>query len=116
MGVDLRLLPFDCDQGDFAFSHSILNFDGSYEFYDRINKLPQMPVPKDFTSFCGRSENYDDTCYGRTVETPYGEHVKFALAGDLAKVNLDGDYYQQKATQAYLKALPPHTKVALYWH
>lgn len=114
MGVDLRLLPFDHDNGTFAYSHTILNFDGSYEFYDRINKLPQMPVPPDFTSFCGRSKKHDDTCYGETVETPYGEPVKFALAGDLAKVKLDGRW--QEATQAYLKRLPPEAKVALYWH
>lgn len=116
MGVDLRLLPFDCDQGDFAFSHTILEVGRDYDLHDKIRKLKSMPVPPKFTSFCGDLEN-GETGYGVTNETPYGEALEFVLAGHLCAIPLPPDaFYRARAVWAYLKELPPHTKVALYWH
>jgi hypothetical protein len=115
MGVDLRLLPFDYDGGSSAYSHQILTYDGTYDFYDEINKLPQMPVPKSFHTFCSRDEAYEESRYGNTQETPYGERVKFVLAGDLVKIE-SGNWPQARATRAFLRELPPETKVALFWH
>lgn len=117
MGVDLRLLPFDCDQGDFAFSHTILELGRDYDLHNEIRKLRKMPVPQTFTSFSGRAEGYEDTCYGVTNETPYGEPLEWVLAGELCAIKLSKDApYKERAIWAYLQHLPPQTKVALYWH
>ena len=117
MSVDLRLLPFDCDRGDWAYSPTILELGGSYDLHDKIKKLRSMPVPKDFNSFCGRDEGYDGYCYGKTSETSYGEPLEWVLAGELCAIKLPKDApYIERAIWAYLKHLPPQTKVALYWH
>lgn len=116
MGVDLRLLPFDCDKGDFAFSHTILELGRNYKVHHEINKLPSLPVPKSFTSFSGKSDNYDDTCYGETNTTPYGETLEYTTAGELCKVPKRIRHDWERPVWAYLEALPPETKVALYWH
>jgi hypothetical protein len=114
MGVDLRLLPFDADQGDFAFSHTILEVNGSRDLYKKIKQLRSMPVPKDFTSFCAVGSDGEST-YGLTKETPYGEPLEWALAGELCDILSRSDDYK-KAVYGYLQHLSPDTKVALYWH
>jgi hypothetical protein len=117
MSVQLRLLPFDYDRGDSAFSFTILELGANYDLHDRIRKLRSMPVPEIFHSFSGRQEGFDGTCYGETQETPYGEPVEFVLAGDLCKIPLEqSPSYIESAIWAYLQYLPPKTKVALYWH
>jgi hypothetical protein len=117
MGVDLRLLPFDADQGDFAYSHTILELGQNYDLHKQIKELNSMPVPLGFTSFSGRVNGFSGTAYGKTTVTPYGEPMKFVLADDLCGIKLSEDApYIEQAIWAYLKCLPPHTKVALYWH
>lgn len=117
MGVDLRLLPFDCDQGDFAFSHTIISFNRNYELHEAIEKLNQLPVPKAFNSFSGRAEGWEDICYGETNTTPYGDPLTYTTAGELTAITGEGLRTKWDApTWAYLDALPPETKVALYWH
>lgn len=116
MGVDLRLLPFDADRGEFAYSHTILELGRDYALHEKIRKLRSMPVPSGFTSFSGRGDD-GDTCYGATIETPYGEPVEWVLAGELCAIELEeGGTYIERAIWAYLSHLPPQTKVALYWH
>jgi hypothetical protein len=115
MGVDLRLLPFDSDQGDWAYSHTIINCGQDYDLFDKIKVLASMPVPPKFSSFCGRLAN-GDTGYGNTQTTPYGEPLTFVLAEHLVNVEHDEKDVLTRAAWAYLKCLPPHTKVALYWH
>lgn len=116
MGVDLRLLPFDADQGDFAYSHTMMEVGRDYDLHGKIRALKSMPVPSDFTSFCARGVDGEPT-YGKTSETPYGEQLEYVLAGHLAAIKLPRDaWYGVRAVWAYLKELPPQTKVALYWH
>jgi hypothetical protein len=82
MGVDLRLLPFDADHGDgLSFSHTILEVGRNYDLHDKIRKLRSMPVPANFTSFCGLGDDGELT-YGVTIETPYGEPLEYVLAGE----------------------------------
>jgi hypothetical protein len=118
MGVDLRLLPFDADNGsDFAYSHTILEVGRDYDLHDKIKKLPSLPVPSGFTSFSGKQEGFDDTCYGLTIKTPYGEELKYVVARDLCAIELRKDAHNKlRGVWAYLSHLPPLTKVALYWH
>lgn len=116
MGVDLRLLPFDCDHDDFAFSHTLLELGRNYELHAQIRQLNQFPVPSGFTSFSGRSANFDDICYGTTVSTPYGEDLTYTTAGELCQIPKNYRAEWERPVWAYLDALSPETKVALYWH
>lgn len=117
MGVSLRLLPFDCDAGEeMSYSHTLLEFGRFDEFFEQIKALPSMPVPDNFTSFSGHDEEIG-TLYGETIETPYGERVRFVLAGDLVKLALPTSAgWKQRAIWAYLRELPERNKIALYWH
>lgn len=118
MGVDLRLLPFDAD----FFSHTILDCERRQELWPAIQKVEERngrDAPENFQSFTGRSPRYDDTCYGLTIRTPYGENLKYILAADLlplATHTAVRDNEKNRAIWAYLSQLNPATKVALYWH
>lgn len=121
MGLDLTLLPFDCDQGDFAFSHTLLSCERRGDLFEVVmEKAPgRAVVPPNFKSFTGRCEKCEDTHYGTTVETPYGEPLEWVEVEDLLKLGQHiavKDDYKNRAIWAYLKELPARTKVALYWH
>ena len=117
MGIDLRLLPFDCDQGALVYSHTILDLGRNCELQREIRKLPALPVPDNFRSFVGREPEYNGICYGVTNKTPYGDPLQFVLAGNLCAVDLPKEAgHIEQAIWAYLKCLPHQTKVALYWN
>jgi hypothetical protein len=119
MGLDLTLIPFDCDTGVLAFSHTVLTLDRYRELFEDIGLLNQLPIPAKFHSFCGRHLGCDEPGYGQTEMTPYGEPIKCVLAGDLVKI---GGKHLEKLNRktlgvfAYLACLDADTKVALYWH
>lgn len=118
MGVDLRLLPFDCDRGEFAYSHTILDCERRRSLWTAVEKLPATPVPKGFTSFVGDRPD-GESGYGVTAETPYGEPLMATTAGQLLILkDHEGviDNHKNRAIWAYLAELPPETRVALYWH
>ena len=110
MGVDLRLLLFDCDLDGLHFSHTILDVRRDGNLWDVIDEFEQFPVPDDFTSFsCGNQEGCEETHYGNTAETPYGERLTYTTAK-----NLKGIALKPAAVAAYINALDDDAKVALY--
>lgn len=119
MGLDLTLLPFDCDQGDFCFSHTMLDCERRRDLFEAVMEaLRETPVPDKFMSFRGRTQE-GNSCYGVTTRTPYGEPLGWVQAGDLVKLGSHVgvlDNYLNRAVWAYLEKLPYQTKVALFWH
>lgn len=121
MGLDLHLLPFDCDMDDFAFSHTLLSLERNRVLFDLLMNLENqkgLPVPKNFMTYCSRSDE-GENCYGATPTTPYGERMMFVEVGVLMSLkdhNLVERDYKNKAVWAYLSCLPKSRKVALYWH
>ena len=109
MGVDLKLLPFDCDMEILSFSHTVLNVRRSYELFEHIRALPSYCVPKGFTSYLSRDDAYEETHYGDTTEDPYGDPVRCVLASDLKIIGIPGP------TGAYINALDDDNKIALFW-
>lgn len=122
MGLDLTLLPFDADSGDWAFSHTVLETGRHYVLFDWIKKLPQMKVPKTFTSHVSRQskcDKCDEPHYGITTETPYGDAVMYVMIDDLIKIPAEVKAtfsVRTKAIWAYLGEFDRQTKVALFWH
>lgn len=109
MGLDLSLLPYDCDMESLTFSHTVLQVERDYELYEKIQKLPSEKVDKSFSSYLSRDDKYEESHYGETIENPYGEPVVCVLAGSLKTVGIPGP------TGAYINALEDDNKVALFW-
>lgn len=117
MGVDLTLLPFDHDGGDWGFSHTVLQLVPVRAVIDKIRELDSMRVPERFMSYASRDSEYPDSHYGDTQQDAYGDPVRYVYAMDLVKL-ADGlpEEYVDTPEWAYLRKLPPRTKVALFWH
>lgn len=121
MGVDLKLLVVEGDQGTWGFAHTMLELDRDYPLHKLIQALKPYERPTfRFSSFVSRVPDgsvRDEYCYGEVKETPYGERLTFVDSLDLATV-LDSDPEtgpRNKAAAAYLRLIP-RTTVALYWH
>lgn len=110
MGIDLTLLPFDCDHEYLSFSHNVLQLPRDYNLFDKIRATTQNEVPEGFTSYVSRDDAYEETHYGKTTEDPYGEKVRYTTAGELKKCGIYGP------SGAYVNELPDENKVALFWH
>ena len=122
MGLDLSLLPFDADHEGLAFSHTVLDCERRRVLFDQIlaiEKAHGRDVPERFTSYLSRDDKYEDTHYGVTKDTPYGEPLKYVTAGQLVPLESrpEVEDCKNRAVWAYLGALDdPQTKIALYWH
>lgn len=119
MGVDLALLPFDFESDRFSFSHTVLNTERRKDLWEEIARLESKAVPDGFNSYVSRNDDYEESHYGETLETPYGDRLTYVLASDLlAFWDHPGvkDEEKNRAVWAYLNCLNPQTKVALFWH
>jgi hypothetical protein len=116
MGVELRLLPFD---GPW-FSHTLLSCPARPELFAEIQTTLgpiERDVPDDFATFTSRAQGA--ARYGVTRTTPFGLPLKYVRAGELCGFAQHRDVTDNAATRAiwaYLAALDPTTRVALYWH
>jgi hypothetical protein len=119
MGVDLRLLPIECEQPGNIFSHSVLSCERRYDLFETIRALPSRCGPDVLWSFCSRDKEFEEAHYGNTNETPYGERVMCVYNRDL-KVLINHpevvDNYMNRAIWAYLDKLPDTVRIALFWH
>jgi hypothetical protein len=123
MGLDLSLLPVEAEFGDgTGFSHSVLALERRTGLFDAILDIEERegaPVPGRFETFVCRDDRFEETHYGDTRETPYGEPLLWVRAASLAELRSHPeatDFPRNRAVFAYVDALPPDTKVALYWH
>jgi hypothetical protein len=119
MGLDLRLLPFEGSK-EVPYSHSILSCGRDERVFEQIQNIQKnsgLLVPDDFKTFVSTSDD-TEAHYGETLGTPYGEDLFYVTVHELVtEVKLPEDtHFRTKAVWAYLKELPPDTKVALFWH
>ena len=120
MGLDLTLLPFYSNSPTCDIAHTIIQCGRSSGLFDAIMALEEhrgRDVPATFTTYLSREED-QDTHYGLTIDTPYGEPLKYISAGSLAQIaeELIRDNPLNRAVWAYLGELPATWPVALYWH
>lgn len=120
MGVDLKLLPIDYDDGSWGFSHSIIRVERDYELFDQIRDLPkQGHPPENFTSYLSTIPSGSmrgESCYGPTKQDCYGCNLYCVRAGDFANIRLRrGTSKQVRAVLAYVRALDPDTRIVPYW-
>jgi len=120
MGLDLRVLP---QYGQNAnFSHDIIDLHRDSGLFELINKLEKEKgrtvLRQGIQSFSGYSDNHEGYCYGKTIETPYGDIIKGVLANELKEVLIDykTKSWKNKAFIAFLNELPNELEIWLYWH
>jgi hypothetical protein len=116
MGIDLILLPIESE--DVMFSHTVLSCGRSRELFDEIMKLKSKDLWAALSTYVANNER-GDPCYGKVEFDSYDAPLKYVAAKylvSLASHEDVGSYPQNKAIWAYLAALPPETKIVLYWH
>lgn len=118
MSLDLRLLPIDFDNGTYGFSHTVLSVDSGRLWHDLLEGIHLTDVPDSFNTYLAVGAD-GEKCYGDTQDTPYGEPLRAARVRDIVKALNAADLttmgVRDLAAIAYLNALDPKTKVALYW-
>lgn len=120
MGIDLRLLPFTSER--YRASFDVLDLERRRELWpviEEIEKATGRDVPSDFNSYLGHDEEHEQTTYGATLKTPYGDNLKSVLAKHLKPLRQHPavqDNWKNKAVWAYIEELPDELPIALYWH
>ena len=119
MGVDLKWLILDSyfPARGWGYSHSMMELGRDYAYHQKLRELPDEAIPNDFSSYVAVHPSDGDSCYGQTTQTPYGEDLRMVKVSDILSVehDFDGQYWAEAAL-AYIRCLPPDTRVALYWH
>ncbi len=122
MGRDVYLLPFDGDGHGSSFSHTVLSVDRTLIVQTLFEALEGkgLVVPDHFNSFAGDDDpEHEEHTYGRTITDSYDVPLRYVLVSDLLPFGIDEGVWKcprNRAIWAYLEALPPATKVALFWH
>jgi len=139
MGIDLRLLPCEHwhEQQDgslWGYSHTILDLGGvSHETHDAFeaqvrSHVVKMPAGHHVTSFVGgrvpEGHHKGERVYGALREDAYGTPYEAVAAEHLLPWLVEHFQYDghlgrgpyQASIVAYVRALPPDTKIVLDWH
>lgn len=122
MGVDLKLLPVDHENEDFAFSHTVLSMARDSKLFKWIeNRIEVEPAPKRFQTYVSCNDEFSEPHYGTTNEDRYGQSVRTTSAKELRKAimlfeNQNNLATKNKAVLSYLRELDEDQKVALFWH
>ena len=118
MALDLKLLPYFLGGKNDECNHSqsIIEMSINRELFDKIMIIEDISgrnVKPDFHSYLSTDWKTGENCYGETIETPYGEKLKFVKAEHLQKIFKEGE--NNLPEHAYILALDPDHKIALYW-
>jgi hypothetical protein len=116
MGVDLALLvEYSVNRDSFSISQTRLECWRRRELFEAIRELEKLhgvPVPRQFHAYA--REQYENT-----QTTQYGDKLQMLMASDFVAFEKHSDVLDSdvnRAVWAYLRALNPETRVALYWH
>jgi hypothetical protein len=113
MGVDLTLVPERLCVGNQFLAYDRLGFAGRYyDFWEKIQALDARQLPHDCAF-----RWYGDEGIEEHREDAYGEPLRFVTSGDLVGLELPDNLLPwDRGIFAFLKALPPSTRVVLWWH
>lgn len=111
MGIDLTLSPAQYGSGTSSdLADTRVSLDRDYALFDQIKALP---------SWLTRFPLYwygDDGVNLRSTD-PYGDPLRYVCAVEFAAIKpADDATAWNRAAIAFLAALPPDTRVYLWWH
>ena len=89
------------------------------DLLEALQDLDADPVPSSFHSYLSRDDACEESHYGETQETSYGDRLTCVSVSRLLRFrDHEGvrDSPRNRAVWAYLAELLPETRVALYWH
>lgn len=93
----------------FYKSHGVAFDRSDYDRYDQLDERT-LPLPEDW-GVCLECDGDDER------KDPYGDEIKMVTVQDFIKIyDVDNFNHWDKACMAFLKALPPHTLCAIYYH
>ncbi len=123
MGLDLQLLPAFSQSENCDISHDILNLhrdDKLFKLILKVEKKKGVEIRRGgINSYVGDDETglYEETCYGKTEISKYGERIKSLLASELDVIfsAYKTDSWKNKAIFAFVKELPKDLVIYLYW-
>lgn len=111
MGLDLTVCPtpYVNEGGGYLLSTRI-DLHRDYELFNQIKALPSLKgwLPVRW---------YEDDGLKERTTDPYGNDLKYTTASEFAAVDVPDDATDwNRAAIAFLAALPPETRVYLWWH
>lgn len=116
MGVDLKIIPVDCDfvkEGKgLYFGHSLLTCEREYSFFEEINSLEKHEIKAPFGCFVANGPN-GGCGYGDREKDPYGEMLKTVSVSDFLECK--AMCVKNMAIKEYVKLLPVNTELVLFW-
>jgi len=114
MALDLTLLPFSGESS----ADTALPLERRSALFQIIRlELPAEEALHNFESYLGTRPDGSQG-HGLTLETSWGYRVKYVTAGALAALSGHPEvmeHWLNRAAWAYVRELPPETKVALFW-
>ena len=112
MGVDLRLHPMKYHTMDWWLGTESFSLDRDYELQFQVKRCASKLIPS-----TKRVQLYKDHGVSNTTEDAYGELLRYAEAGELAKCSLSKNASPwNRAAWEFIRNLPPETPVILWWH
>lgn len=103
------------------YSFTVLDMPNDDDTLNRIAELPSELVTDSvfFQSHMGDPVPEEDCrSFGHTVKDQTGRSIRIVTGGAITGINwgsIPREAYELRAALAYLKALPPDVKVALFW-
>ncbi|MFI5297396.1 MAG: hypothetical protein ACHREM_04800 [Polyangiales bacterium] len=115
MSRNLKLLPVH-ERSWVSFS--VLEVDPSPVLFDALEELKGLPVPEEFESYVGCVGDEEEQGFGPTTSPFEGGSLLWVRAHLLCKFAQHEEVVDDatnRAAWAYLAALPPDTRIVLYW-
>jgi hypothetical protein len=116
MGIDLYLLPVQGHDVGMWFAHDVLSVDRNGALFDSVRELQTLPMPRALSTFVARLPN-GEAGYGDALLDSYGVPLRYVHAVQLRGVDWTLTRSpQNRAIEAFVRALPASTPIVLWWH
>ncbi len=116
MGVDLTLVPERFAPSDCMLGVTRFMLDRNSDMFNVLRKLPINRFSSKF-----RYWKYGDDGLETVNRTPYDDPLTFLYASDFSELPADFNEEEElseynSAVFAFIRKLPPETRILLWWH
>lgn len=119
MGLNLKLLPIECDRPELRYSHTVLQAARAADIESELEHrgIRAIRLPSALSCFLAYGDN-GEHAYGDITEDAFGKPLTCVSVGELMQLAFEPfvtAVQQNRATWSYLGELPTEMRVALYW-